>query len=307
MLAAIFFGVSKATAIEDWFRLRNYSPPAAIAKFSNEVAMTPYATHVFYVTHPKIETNLQLFSQECTVREQSIVLGCYRGGLSADSNLFIRLINDDRLNGVEEVTAAHEMLHASYDRLNSKDKSKVDAMLVDFYNNDLKDQRVLDTINAYKKSEPNDVVNEMHSVFGTEIANLPAPLETYYKKYFTDRSKVTAFAANYEGEFTNRTAKIQTDDLILANQKARIQDEESSLGQQLSNLQSERINVENSNSQSAVNNYNAQVNAYNAGVRRLQVDIAAYNQLVAERNSIAEELQSLQSSLDTRLTTQSSQ
>ena len=35
---------------------------------------------------------------------------------------YIYNVNDERLNGLKEVTAAHEMLHAAYERLPESDK-----------------------------------------------------------------------------------------------------------------------------------------------------------------------------------------
>jgi hypothetical protein len=297
-------------AIGDWYRLRGYIPPANIVSIANQDAMTDYAKHVLFVTHPVLETNGTTFQSECPQGEQSIVLGCYRSGispLSTDSTLSVYDVRDPRLAGVQQVTTAHEMLHAAYDRLSSSQRNKLDTELVDYYNHGLKDQRVLDTIAAYKTSEPNDVINEMHSIFGTEVGNLPVSLENYYKQYFTSRQAVVAFAGQYEGEFTNRTNQINADDQKLAQLRQNIQAEEQSLQSQNSVLNSDRARVERSDDQSTINDYNAKVATYNSGVRRLQNDIAAYNSLVEQRNALASELRSLQSSLDSRLTTQSAQ
>src|SRR5262249_17898052 len=122
--------------------------------------------------HPEIDTKNN-FSSNCPNNggEKTVILGCYH----PDQNgIFVLGVSDPRLDGVMQVTAAHEMLHAEYDRLNSKDRSYVNGLLMDYYEHDLHDQRIQDVIAAYKLSEPNDVVNEMHAVFGTEIAKLPA-------------------------------------------------------------------------------------------------------------------------------------
>lgn len=301
IFGALVLGVTHAQALEDWWKLRGYSPPASITQLATEDTMTPLATHIFYVNHPALESNVATFRQNCAQSEQTIVLGCYH---SAQNGIEIYNVKDTRLNGVQEVTAAHEMLHAAYDRLSSKDKQNIDGMLQDYYKNSLTDQRIKDTIESYKKSEPNDVVNEMHSVFGTEVTSLPAPLENYYKRYFTSRAAIVAFANGYEGEFTSRTNQINADDQQLAAMKAQIQADEQSLAAQLSQLQSDRNRIEHSGTEAEIAQYNAQVTAYNSGVRRLQNEISAYNALVEQRNTIAAELRSLQGSLDTRLTTQ---
>jgi hypothetical protein len=282
-------------------KLRGYSAPTNVAQLASEDTMTPLATHIFYVNHPVLESDVVAFRHNCAQSEQTIVLGCYH---SAQNGIEIYNVKDTRLDGVQEVTAAHEMLHAAYDRLSSKDRQDVDNMLQDFYQHSLSDQRIKDTIDSYKKSEPNDVVNEMHSVFGTEVSSLPAPLENYYKKYFTNRAAVTAFADNYEAEFTSRTNQINADDAQLAAMKAQIQADEQSLDAQLAQLQANRAKIEHSGSNAEIAQYNAQVSVYNSGVKHLQNEISAYNILVEQRNAIAAELRSLQGSLDTRLTAQ---
>ena len=304
IFGALVLGITHVQALEDWVKLRGYTPPANVSALASEDSMTSFGTHIFYVNHPVIENSVTTFRQACAISEQTIVLGCYH---SNQNGIEVYNVTDSRLKGVQEVTAAHEMLHAAYDRLSSKDRKSIDAMLLDFYNNQLSDQRVKDTIALYKTTEPSDVVNEMHSVFGTEVSNLPAPLEAYYSKYFVRRSTITAFADNYEGEFTSRTTQMKADDAQLATMKAQIQDDEQSLSAQVAGLQADRSRIESSGSESDVASYNARVSSYNAGVRKLQAEIAAYNSLVEQRNAIAADLASLQGALDTRLTTQPKQ
>lgn len=301
----------QAQALEDWWKLRNYTPPAAISRLASEDTMTAQATHDFYVNHPQLVQGVSTFRQDCPESEQAIVLGCYHPG---QSGIYVYNVQDSRLDGVQEVTAAHEMLHAAYDRLSSKDRNYVDGLLNDYYKNDLTDPRIKDEINSYKKTEPNDVVNEMHSVFGTEAANLPTPLENYYKRYFKNRATVVAYAENYQQVFTTRLAEIDADKVKLDDLKAQIQNEEQSLQDQLSKINSDRARMdsEKANDQteqynSEVPAFNAEVDDYNQGVNKLQSDISDYNSLVAEYNSLAGELRSLQNSIDTRLNKVSSQ
>ena len=311
LLAAPFLLFFKAQALVDWYQLRNYTPPAAVSSLAAQDAMNNYARHIFYVNHPALESNANQFRTDCSESEKTIILGCYHGN---QDGIFVYNVLDPRLAGVAQVTAAHEMLHAAYDRLNSKDRNYVDGLLQDFYNNGLKDQRVIDTINLYRQSEPNDVVNEMHSVFGTEVASLPAPLEVYYKRYFDNRQAVTALAANYQAEFTSRSDQIKADDAQLAQIKASISSQEQNLQAQSSRINSDRARLDSLRSNGQIEQYNAgvsvfngEVNDYNRGVEKLHTDITIYNQLVAERNSIASELSSLDKAIDTRLAPQTAQ
>ena len=206
------------------------------------------------------------------------------------------------------------MLHAEYERLSDDQRESINQALVAFYESGAVDERIKKTVDLYRQTEPNDVVNEMHSIFGTEVVTLPAELENYYQRYFSDRTKVIGFSARYEAEFTSRTDQIAAMDQQLAELKSQIESREGSLTSQLSELEAEdakldfyRNNGDFATYNSLVPDYNAKVKSYNAGVNQLKGDIEKYNQLVNDRNALAVELKGLEQSIDTRLTTQTTQ
>jgi len=292
-LAVLGLAAANRRDIYDWWALRGYQAPSTVAQLAMQDTMTPYARKILYVNHPAIDSKAA-FSIKCPNNggEQTIVLGCYH---SDQAGIFLLNVSDPRLNGVEQVTEAHEMLHAAYDRLSTAERNKVDAMLLDYYDHNLHDQRIITTMAAYKKTEPHDVVNEMHSVFGTEIANLPAGLEQYYKQYFTNRSQIAAYAAQYQAEFTSRQATVAADDSQLSGLKSHIDSDEADLKtkqSQINSQQSQLVAERSSNPaayNAAVPAYNAQIDAYNGEVQTVQSLIDQYNQLVAARNIVAGE------------------
>jgi hypothetical protein len=278
--------------IFDWWKLRGYKAPTAITSLSSQDTMTPYALKLFEINHPNIE-NKTAFAKQCPNDggEKTIVLGCYHSG---ESGIYLLSVSDPLLKGVEQVTAAHEMLHAAYARLSSGERKNVDTMLLNYYNNDLKDPRIKNTIAAYKKTEPNDVVNEMHSVFGTEVANLPVPLEQYYTRYFTDRQKVTSYAAQYEAAFTSRQDVVTTDDNQLKTIKPEIDSMETSIKSQLSVINAEQAQLntyktknDTKDYNSEVTDYNSKVTTYNEDVFNLKTLINTYNTIVNSSNQLA--------------------
>jgi hypothetical protein len=191
--------------IYDWWQLRSYTPPQEIAAIAQSDAMTEKAKRIFYVARPVVEDSAA-FNQHCgntaaaKSSEKTIVLGCYDG-----RNIYVFNVTDQRLQGVKQVTAAHEMLHAAYERLTGKERDRVNAMLNQQFK-DMNDQRITDVLAEYKKSEPTELLNEMHSIFGTELDKLNPDLEAYYRQYFNDRSKVVGFAQKYESVFTQSKA-----------------------------------------------------------------------------------------------------
>lgn len=308
VLGGIALAILHWQDIYDWSRLRNYQPPASIAQLASDTTMNDYGRKLFYVNHPELDDKVA-FSDKCNSTEQSIVLGCY----SEVKGIYIYNVPDPRLNGVHEVTAAHEMLHAAYDRLSSSEKAKIDALTASTFAG-LNDQRLKDTIEAYRSKDPSVVPNELHSILGTEVRNLPPELEQYYKKYFTDRSRVVTYSEAYEGEFTKRKTQIADYDSQLSSLKIEIDSAEQSLTSQSNNLSSQRQQLDSLLSAKQYTAYNAQVDSFNAAVRRYnslvtsaQAKINQYNQIVAARNAIAVEQQDLAKALDSRLQTQQTQ
>ena len=304
LLAAVGFGFLFRQQLQDELKLYNYTAPLAIADVATQDGFQPNVRRVFYVNHPVLQDKLS-FTAACPNGggEKTIIIGCYHGN---QNGIYLLQVSDNRLNGVSQVTAAHEMLHAEYDRLSSTARQDVDAKLLDYYSHGLQDQRIKDTIDSYRKSEPHDVVNEMHSVFGTEVASLPPALETYYRQYFVDRTKVTSYAAQYQNEFSSRQAIIKQDDDQLASLKQRIgsieaglsglQGQISSRQQQLSD---QRRNGDTAGYNDGVPGYNAMIDSYNSQVRSVQQLVSQYNQLVATRNDVAAQISELSNALST--------
>lgn len=295
-------------AIDDWWRLLGYTPPPVIAQLASQDTMTAYTRHLFYLNRPQLSSSVSAFRQSCPENENTIVLGCYHSG---QNGIFIYNVQDPALAGVTQVTAAHEVLHAVYARLSGGQRAKLDTELESFYKNDLKDPRVQAEVKLYQQTEPGSVMDEMSCTFGTEVANLPAALNDYYKTYFTNRGAIVAYEQQYESAFTTRQNTITADDQQLSSVKSQIDNQEATLAAQLSDLNAIQNQLDNlkASGQIPVYNadvpgYNAQVDSYNRGVDSLQNAIAAYNQLVATRNAVATDLTTLDKALDTRLTTQ---
>jgi uncharacterized protein YaaR (DUF327 family) len=279
-------------AVFDWLKLHDYKPPAQVSQLADQDTMTPKGRKIFFVNHPLLSAK-QSFAAYCpsSSREQTIVLGCYH---SNQAGVYVLDVTDSRLEGIEQVTAAHEMLHAAYDRLNGQQKSSVNKMLEDYYKNGLTDDRIRETIDAYKQTEPSDLVNEMHSIFGTEIVSLPAGLENYYKQYFGSRTQVAGFAAKYQSEFSSRQAQVSQMDQQLSAWKKQIESSQASLKDQQSQIETQRNSLLALRSRGDVNAYNAGVptynnlvDKYNSSVRELQSVVSQFNDLVAKRNAIA--------------------
>jgi hypothetical protein len=293
--------------LADWWRLRNYAAPVDIVSLAMDDTMTPVAKNLFFVNHPQLE-NKENFNTHCADRsEKTAVLGCYRGNRQG---IYIYAVTDARLSGVRQVTAAHETLHQAYDRLSTKDRQHIDGLLEDFYQHTLTDQTIKDKIESYK-SQPNVVlVNEMHSIFGTEVRQLTPELEQYYKKYFDNRSKIVDYRDAYQAEFTRRQTLVEDYDKQLTGLKKQIDNNKATLEDEMTflNAKEKAINQDANRGdqaayQSDITAYNDMVETYNALLVTTRNQISQYNQIANQRNDIAVEEQQLQQALDSRLTT----
>lgn len=305
-LLVISMGVAvylNKTDLVDWWVLRSYQPPQVIANLAAQTSMNSTGKRLFYLHKPLLQDKAS-FNNSCRENEQTIVLGCYvqRRGI------FLLDVEDPRLDGVEQVTSAHEMLHAAYERLSDKERVRIGVLLQQAYSA-IDDQRITSNIKAYQAANA-DVTNELHSILGTEVSKLPPELETYYRKYFVDRSKIVAFSEKYEAEFTSRKAKIESDDAKLTNLESEITANNTKLDQLQTELaaQKGRLTTLRNNGDFAAYNagvapYNQAVKQYNSLISQTNALIGQYRAILDERNSYAQDLQTLSKALDSRITT----
>lgn len=287
--------------IRDWLKLRGYVPPAEIVALADDTSMLGNARRLFYVQHPLL-ADKNTFNEYCRNGEETIVLGCYIHG----QGIYLLDVTDERITGVEEVTAAHELLHAAYERLSSKERSRIDTLTNKAFN-ELQDDRIRQTIEVYRQKDPAIVPNELHSILGTEVRVLPQELEEYYARYFSDRAQVVTLSEQYEQVFIERQNAIRTFDEQLKSLKAAIDALQAELLAEEARLTSERnqLNAYKASGQIAsynqlVPSYNKKVNEYNKGIESLESQIATYNDIVQRRNDVAAEEAELVEAIDSR-------
>jgi hypothetical protein len=106
------------------------------------------------------------------------------------------------------------MLHAAWDRLNRDERDRIAALLEAEYEKHTSNAAFSDRMAVYARIEPGEHANELHSIMGTEVAELSPELEEYYARYFTDRAAVTSLHASANAVFVRLTAR--TDELVAA-------------------------------------------------------------------------------------------
>lgn len=253
-------------ALQDQLALAGYEPSAAIADLAADASLSPLGTKLFYVTDPELHGK-DTFSQVCQGLgdEKSNVLGCFTG-----QRIYIYDVPDERLSGVREVTAAHEMLHAAYMRLSGDERQRVDDLIRKQLETNVA-PHVEELIAIYERLEPDQILNEMHSILATEQRDLLPELEQYFSQYFDDRDIVVSLSDEYRSVFES-----------LRREQQQLAEEIDTLATQIND------NTEALNRQ--INEYNVAVEAFNArassGTMSRQEFEQERAQLTEERNAI---------------------
>jgi hypothetical protein len=301
MIAVAIIGIRFAREVEDWSKLLTYEPPPEIAKLATTTTMTDTARRLFYLNQPTIETTKSSLNL-CKGSEQTIVLGCY----VASKGIFLQAVTDPRLQGVMEVTAAHELLHAAYQRMSLFEQTQINQQLKALLSN-LQNPRILKLVQTYRNQDLRSVDSELHSIFGTELRNLSPELEIHYRQYFTDRVSIVTLSERYEGVFTTLRSKAKTLSQQLRSQNFaleqladRVKQEGKMVEVDRSNLRTAIVANPQGDYSSLVLAFNERVRNYNRIVIQLKAQTASYNQLVTERNSITQEEKSLFESLENK-------
>lgn len=256
----------------DQVNIWQYQPSSPVEQLVDRSGMNDQGKFYFYASTPTIEST-QVFNDKCGHREESTaILGCY-----TSQKIYIYNVSDKRLDGIREVTAAHEMLHAAYERMSDRERQKVNALLETEYNKLKDDKNLSERMAFYAKTEPGQRDNELHSVIGTEVASISPELEAHYKKYFTDRQKVVALHTKYATVFSDLQAR--SEELI---------SELNTLG--------DSIEKDTAAYNSAVNQLDKDIEGFNA-----RANSGAFNsqaQFNSERNSLVDRVASLDSLRD---------
>jgi hypothetical protein len=225
--------------IVDQLTVWQFRPTGEVQALADRSGMGDRGRFYFYASQPSLEAADQ-FNQKCDRKEEATaILGCYTAG-----RIYIYNVTNEMLDGIREVTAAHEMLHAAYERMSDGERSRINALVEDEYAKLRADSAFSERMAFYDRTEPGQRDNELHSIIGTEVADVSPMLEVHYKAYFNDRSKVVALHDKYASVFE------------------QLQQQADTLSSQLTQL-TDRI--EKATSQ------------YNADVARLNQDIESFN------------------------------
>ena len=275
----------------DKFRAANYNASPEISAMVEKSGMNSRGEFYFYAGEPSLDSAEQ-FNINCAelLNEESNVLGCY------DGKIYLFDVTDERIKGVKNVSAAHEMLHVAYDRLGILDKIYVDGLIEQELAR-TNDSNILGLVELYANLEPGQEINELHSIFGTESADLSAELEEYYTRYFGDRSKVVTENKSYTAVFEELEAQAEETQAKMLNLESEINTlqnqyllDKNQLAIDIDKF-NEKANIANSFASEAV--FYAERSRLLARQNALADQVEVMNTKIDEYNSYVEDLQAL--------------
>ncbi len=285
LAVSLYFTYSNRQLIKDNYVVATTDPSLEASKLQTKLKFTDEGEFLYQASQTELE-KAETFRTACSgIERQSIVLGCY-----SKQRIYIYDVSDKRLDGVRETTAAHEVLHAAYERLSVAERNKVNKMLVK-QSKLLTDKHVKETLALYKDLNEDELLNEMHSIFGTELKKLTPELENYYQKYFTKRSLIVAYSDKYQLVFKELQQKNDSLKAQLAIDDKLKKSYETQLTNLMNQIQSDKARLAVLR-QSDVRSYNASVGEFNANVSLYNQLLETYKSLISDMNKIITEVNS---------------
>ncbi len=170
-----------------------------MAKIRSDLQLTDRGMFLFNAAQP-ILNERDDFNVNCRASAvETAVLGCY-----AAENIFIYNIVDDELQGIRELTTAHELLHVVYAKMSSNERAVFKNDLDEVYS----DNRAVleEDLKIYSETERYE---ELYVRAGTQVKKLPDSLEEHYAKIFKDQDRIVDFYESYIAVFKRLKTEIE--------------------------------------------------------------------------------------------------
>lgn len=286
----------------DQINVWNYQPTVAIEEIVDDIDLTDSGIFYLYVTHPEVESAAE-FNVSCPQREvNNPILGCYTG-----ERIFIYDVTDESLAGIKQVTAAHELLHAAWDRLGESDRESIIDLLKKEYES-IKDPEFHERMGYYERTEPGEYYNELHSIIGTEQKTISPELEEYYQRYFDDRQLIVGYHGMYSSVFESLESRSESLYEQLVALDKQIDSKRAAYTQNLAALSADIIDFNeraDAGDFSSTTQFFNERNQLNARKNQLEADrielnslVDVYNVKYNEYKEVASQIQQLNSSID---------
>jgi len=303
LLCAAAFLYFNQQFVKDQISVWAYTPDASVQNVEERIDFTQKGKFYFYATQPAVEDS-ESFNTHCERQEVgNPILGCYNSG-----RIYVYNVTDAQLDGIEEVTAAHETLHAVWERMDVAEQKRIGALLDDAYQKLQGNADLTARMQYYQRTEPGQFENELHSILGTEVADLSPELEAYYKQYFTDRQKVVDLHEKYNSVFVGLRNQADTLYDTLASLRESIDTRTAQYNADITQLSKDIATFNgraNGGDFTSLGEFNAERGALVARSNQIEADRAAisadidsYNAKYAEYQKLTSQIETLNKSID---------
>jgi hypothetical protein len=213
VVAAILAGAAwialNPQRVSDQLAVWTFKPSVELEGYADRGLFTDEGRFMFFASQPVIAPEGE-FDDVCSSLTEDVgILGCY---LPDVQTILLYDVTDARLDGLEEVVAAHELLHAVWDRMSQSDRNALAPFLEAEVAARADDEALAQTLAFYAENEPAERLNELHSIVATEFDEIGPELEAHYAKYFADRRVIVALHEKSNAVFEEQARAI--DELV---------------------------------------------------------------------------------------------
>ncbi len=185
--------------VKDIWRGLGYAPSTEMTEIAESLELTGKGKRIFAATRPALEGK-EAFNEHCDSHDAEVaLLGCYAGG-----QIFVYEIEDEDLRLANNVTMAHELLHAVWERTDEKEKAQLEEDLKNLMAE--KQEWFDEELEAYTEAEK---LEEVYTRAGTKLAELPEELEKNYGEIFQNRAKIVEYYETYSAPFEELQEKLE--------------------------------------------------------------------------------------------------
>ena len=294
VLAGAGWAVANPRQVDDQLTVWSYEPDPTIVRYADQAGLSEEGRFLFYASVPEVLPP-ERFDLFCSFEETGLgVLGCYT---PADGRIFLYDVTNDDLDGYEVVVAAHEMLHAAWDRLSTEERDALAVLLEADFAALGPEHELVERIAEYEALDPTSRIPELYAILGTEIPTLAPELEQHYARYFDDRSLTIDLYAQVAAVFDSLEERLQqlSDELdarfaALEADQAEYADAAAALEDDISAFNERASRPGGYTSQSA---FESDRQALLDRQAALEVEREGLNAAVDEYNALLEELEEL--------------
>ena len=203
---------------------RAYPPPTAeVVALADAAHLSDEGREIFYGTQPQI-LDAAAFAGRCTGGHAAHPLadgqavGCYDG---ATDSIVVYAPADPRLSGFVVETAAHEALHAAWERLTDAERQWLTPILEGEVAALPADDAVHEQITGSVGANPENRATELFAYVGTQVwrdGGLDPQLERVFSRFVADRAALVAVHTGWQGMLDAMSADVQASTAALSTQ-----------------------------------------------------------------------------------------